>query len=234
MYRWRVAAAFAPAALAVVSPYAIRNYALNGALMPTRGGWNLFIANCGYDVLPEHGPDVLNDYASEMLVREGLTVVPESPAEERETDRVLRRHALEYMRQHPVRTLQAKLRNVAYIFTPRLVPYRQPTAATRTRFTEAGAIVVENSRPRPRWHNVVYGVSYSLVIGAAIVGISRRRRLLLTRDIMLWAIVFSFVAVHAVFFPTTRYLAPMSGVWLFYAAVALAGRAGIDKASPDA
>ena len=216
-----LASAFSVAALVLVVPFALRNYALNGALMPTRGGWNLFIGNCEYEVLPEHGPDVLNEYASAIVIRAGLTPGPESPIEERDTDRVLRNHALRYMREHPVRTALAKLHNVWYMFTPRLVPYREPTDDTRIHFTSDGALVVENTRPRPLWHQVVHGVSYAAVMAAAAIGIYKRRSFLLNRDAMLWAIVATFVIVHAIYFPSTRYLAPISFVWLFYAAAAV-------------
>ena len=41
----RSAAALTVTALVVVAPYAVRNYALNGAMLPTRSGLNLFISN---------------------------------------------------------------------------------------------------------------------------------------------------------------------------------------------
>jgi hypothetical protein len=219
-----IAGAFAAAALLVVLPVVIRNHVLNGALMPTRAGWNLFIGNCEYTVLPEHGPDVLNEYVSSILIREGLPVGPASPIDERRTDRVLTQHALRYMRDHPMRIVFAKLRNAGYIFTPRLVPYREPTDDTRVRFMDDGAMVIENTRLRPLWHRIVYSVSYTLVMAAALFGAYRRRAFLLNQDAMLWAIVITFVAVHVVYFPATRYLAPISFVWLFYAAAAIAER----------
>jgi hypothetical protein len=42
------------------------------------------------------------------------------------------------------------------------------------------------------------------------------------RDALLWSIAATFVLVHAVYFPATRYRAPMEFVLLFYAAVAFA------------
>jgi hypothetical protein len=216
------ASAFGAAALVLVVPFTMRNYSLNGALMPTRSGWNLFIGNCEYVVLPEHGPDVLNGYVSTIVVRAGLAPGPESPIEERDTDRVLRQHALRYMRDHPAQTLLAKLRNIGYMFTPRLVPYREPTEDTTIRFADDGTLVVEHTRPRPLWHQVVHGVSYVAVMAAAAIGFYKRRAFVLRRDAMLWAIVATFVGVHALYFPSTRYLAPISFVWLFYAAAAIA------------
>ena len=52
VYWWngarRSAAALTVTALLVIAPYAVRNYALNGAILPTRSGLNLFISNSPY------------------------------------------------------------------------------------------------------------------------------------------------------------------------------------------
>src|SRR5262245_27913803 len=83
VYGWRrhvrYAAVLALAAGITILPYSIRNYRLNGSLLPTRSGWNLVIGNSPYDVVPEYGPDVLHPYVETILHAEGLPSVPESP-----------------------------------------------------------------------------------------------------------------------------------------------------------
>ena len=42
-----------------------------------------------------------------------------------------------------------------------------------------------------------------------------------THALILWLLLVTFVAVHSVYFPTTRYRAPVEFVLLFYAAVGI-------------
>jgi hypothetical protein len=58
------------------------------------------------------------------------------------------------------------------------------------------------------------------VLALAAMGLWLRRGEL-PGDVVLWAIVATFVVVHAIYFPTTRYRVPIEFVLLFYAAVAL-------------
>src|SRR3989442_15707249 len=130
---WAPPAAPTLSALIVIAPSAIRNYTLNGALLPTRSGINLFISNCEYaaNILPDYGPDILEDYAVSVLEPLGTTPVPASPAIERTNDVLWTRYALEEMRRHPWRTAGLKMRNVLYFFSPWLVPYHEPSATTK-------------------------------------------------------------------------------------------------------
>jgi 4-amino-4-deoxy-L-arabinose transferase-like glycosyltransferase len=217
--RRRAAIGLALAAI-VVAPYFLRNHALNGSLLPTRGGRNLFIANCEYVVLPEYGPDILSGFAQTILEREGLDRQPPSPALERQQDILFRRFALAGMTRRPLHTLWLKLENVWYFFSPRLVPYHEPTSETRIVLGAGGAFSVENSPPRSGFNQWSYSVPYAFVVLFAVVGL-RSRRGRLGRDAILWCIVMTFVVVHAVYFPATRYRVPMEFVLLFYAAVGL-------------
>jgi len=79
---------------------------------------------------------------------------------------------------------------------------------------------VEHSPARPLADQLTYAVSYVPVLAAALAGIWVRRRAL-RHDLILWCIVLTFVAVHVVYFPATRYRAPMEFVLLFYAAVGI-------------
>jgi hypothetical protein len=218
----RSAAALTLTALLVIAPYAVRNYALNGAVLPTRSGLNLFISNSAYtpSIFPDYGPDILLEYARSLLDSSVRAAVPESPALERERDAAWTALAREEMRRHPLRTAGLKARNVLYFFSPRLVPYHEPSDTTRILLGENGQFRVENSPPRRTSHQVIYVVSYTPVLALAIAGVWLRRRDI-RRDAILWCVVVTFVAAHALYFPTTRYRVPIEFVLLFYASVAL-------------
>jgi 4-amino-4-deoxy-L-arabinose transferase-like glycosyltransferase len=219
---WRGAAAVTLPALVVIAPYAIRNYALNGAIVPTRSGLNLFISNSEYTakIFPDYGPDILEEYAASVVESRGVSPGPSSPGLERAYDKLWTRYALEEMTQHPWRTAGLKLRNVLYFFSPRLVPYHVPTATTTIQLGEDGTFTVENSPPRRAVDRIVYAISYTPVLALAVAGVWLRRRDL-RRDAILWCIVMTFVVAHAMYFPTTRYRVPIEFVLLFYAAVAI-------------
>jgi len=205
-------------AVLVIAPYGFRNHALNGSFLPTRGGRNLFIANCEYEVMPEYGPDILGGFAQAILAREGLDRVPPSPALERQQDALFRHYALAAMTRRPLDTLRRKLENVWYFFSPVLVPYHEPTPETRIVLGEHGAFGVENSPPRSLFNRWSYSVPYLFVVALGAVGLRSRRREL-GHDAILGCIVLTFVAVHALYFPSARYRVPMEFVLLFYAAV---------------
>jgi hypothetical protein len=226
VYWWngarRAAAVLTGTALLVVAPYAVRNYALNGAILPTRSGLNLFISNSPYTahIFPCYGPDILLEYAYSVLEGAARPPLPESPALERQRDAEWTALAWREMRQHPLRTAGLKARNVLYFFSVKLVPFHEPTETTRILLGGNGQFTVENSPPRRRSHQIIYAVSYTPVLVLAIGGVWLRRRDL-GRDAVLWCVVLTFVAAHALYFPTTRYRVPIEFVLLFYAAVAL-------------
>lgn len=213
---------FALAAAAVCSPLAIRNYSINGAILPTRSGVNLFISNSRYSaaLLPTDSPDVLGAYVDSILALERPDLVGGNADLERDIDDYLTTRTIKEVRQHPSRTLALKARNLLYFFSPRLVPARIMTSDTRVDLMDDGRAIVTNNPPRPVWDDVSYTVSYSLVLVAACGGIWLRRRQL-HRDGILWCIAATIVAVHVIYFPATRYRVPMSFVLLFYAAVGL-------------
>jgi hypothetical protein len=219
---WRYAAAFALPALLLVAPYGLRNYALNGSTLPTRSGLNLFISNSAHTatVFPEYGPDILQDYAFDVLDMEMRIDTPRSPSVERDQDAIWTRLAIEQVRQHPLRIAGLKVRNVLYFFSPRLVPYHEPTEQTRIAFGDDGRFAVTDSPPRRLSHELVYAASYTPVLALACAGVWLRRRIL-GRDAILWCVLVTFVAAHVVYFPMTRYRVPVEFVLLFYAAVTL-------------
>ena len=218
----RAAIAMAGTALLVLAPWAVRNYALNGEVMPARAGINLFIANSEYSsgVIADYGPDILLPYARSRLAAEGLADLPDTPRAEQQGDAAYRRLALAQIRRHPVDTLRLKIRNVFTFFSPVLVPHRDTSAATEIRLGEDGRSTVLYSIPRPLSHRIMYSLSYSAVIALAGLGFYRRRHDL-AADAILWWVLLTFAAVHAVYFPSTRYRAPVDFVFLFYAGVAV-------------
>ncbi len=221
--RYLAAAALAATAVAVVSPLAMRNYSVNGALLPTRSGVNLFIGNSEYSalLLPDQSPDVLQDYAMDVARQHGLAVADFDVADDRAADRLFTRLTIDEWRRRPAQMLWLKVRNLAYFFWPTLIPKYILTEATTVRFDPAGRVLIDQSAPRPAIEHVVYTTSYCLGVAAALLGIRRRGRLV-RRDLILWCIVATFVAASVVYFPATRYRVPATFVLLFYAAVGLA------------
>ena len=91
----RRAIVMAGAAVLVLLPYAIRNYTLNGAIVPARGGINLLIGNSEYSagVIADYGPGVLLPYAESRIAAEGLVDVTRTPEVEQRRDAAYRRLA---------------------------------------------------------------------------------------------------------------------------------------------
>lgn len=222
--RRRAAAVCALTAAAIVSPWFIRNYLINGSLLPTRGGINLFIGNSRYAaaLLPDYSPDILQEHARTLAARHGLTLVNDRIADEKQADELFTKAALVDMRAHPEETLLLKLRNAACFFSPFLVPRHVLTDETTITLDEAtGAVRIANAPIRPALERVVYTISSTAILAAAMVGIWRRRAAGRRRDGILWAALGVFVAAAIVYFPATRYRAPVEFVLLFYAAVGL-------------
>lgn len=221
--RHAAAAAFVLAALLLVTPFAIRNHSLSGSWLPTRSGMNLYIGNSPYTdaLLPDYDLDLLQDSAHALFARERQEVSDAAPEYAAALDRFLTKRALSHMRERPLRTLERKLLNVVYFFSPRLVPYQIATADTRVVIGPDGQITVQNSASRPRVEVFAHALASSSILLTALAGVWLRRHDL-RRDAILWAIAATFVGVNALYVPATRYSAPMQFVLLFYSGVALA------------
>jgi hypothetical protein len=223
----RAALAMTVAAAAVVVPYMIRNYAVGRTAFPTRSGLNLFVGNSRYSaaLIPKYDPDLLIDHAWQLVVRERPDLDPNalSSTEQREADTILTRLAWRTISENPMRTLRSKVNNVFYFFSPTLVPYEIRGPDTELVVDASGGAHVENSRRRSTLEYIVFSVSYSSVLLPALAGLYLRRRLLASRDLIILCIVATSVAVHALYFPATRYQAPISFVILFYSAAAIDG-----------
>lgn len=221
-HRRRDAAVLALVALAVCVPFGIRNTRLNGWPLPTRSGLNLFISNTSYAaaLLPDHGLDLLEDYGEAALAGDPSTRLPAGPAQERAKDQAWTRLALDEVRRHPAETLRLKLRNYWYFVSPELMPRFDDTGDATVRLSTDGRVDVLGSRPRPRALRLVYTVTYVPVVLLAVWGVVIRRAAW-RDDALLLKIFALFALVHAVYFPTTRYRAPVEFVLLFFAAIAI-------------
>ncbi len=220
--RRMAAVVLATTALAVASPLAVRNYSLNGSILPTRSGVNLFIGNSKYSagLLPDHSPDVLQDYARDVASRHGLAVSEYGIEDERAANALFTRLAIDEWRRHPGPMLRLKVRNVGYFFWLRLIPAYVLTDDTTIALEPDGRFRIENSPLRPPIEDVLHISSYGFLLAAAVVGIHRRGRAI-RRDLVMWCIMLTFLAASVIYFPATRYRVPTEFVILFYAAVAL-------------
>lgn len=218
--RFRAAVALAGVALLMLTPLVVRNHAVNGSWLPTRSGLNLFVGNSPYSaaLLPEDDVDLLIPVAVAVVARERPDLSPDAPDYGRVSDAILTRYAHSYIKDDPGRAIAQRFLNVGYFFSIWPVPYRIIGDDSRLTIRE-GKAIVENARVRPIAEVVIYSASHTLVLAGATIGLYLRRAAL-RRDVLLWCVVGTFVAVHAIYFPATRYRAPVTFVLLFYAAVA--------------
>ncbi len=209
-------------ALALVSLLGIRNYRINGVLLPSRSGINLFIGNSEYAaaLIPEHSPDILQEYAAARARLHGLTISAAGLEDDSAADALFTRLAIDELKKRPREVLWLKVRNVAYFFWPRLVPAYVLTRDTTITLQPGGRFRIDGSPARPRIEHIVYTASYVLLVPAAVIGIWRRGRDI-RRDLILWCIMATFVAASVLYFPATRYRAPTEFVLLFYAAIGM-------------
>lgn len=216
---WRRALMAGATATLVVVPWIARNYVLDGSVMPSRVGENLFVSTSPYaiGVLPKHDVDLLVPFAHALVDRE-LGHVP--PAElEAQADALLLSRALEFARSHPRETLALKLRNLLYLFWPGILPVEAKSEDVRAIF-DGSRVRIVGAQGRPRaWEWLHFGARAVLLM-AAVLGIAVRRRRW-REDALLYLVILSVAAVHVVFLPTTRLLAPMTVVLMVFAGAGL-------------
>jgi hypothetical protein len=208
------------AALLVAAPWIVRSYRLDGSLLPSRVGENLYVSTSQYaiGVLPEHDVDLLVPFAHALVDRELGHLPPEQLGAL--SDRLLRDRAIEFARSHPRETVALKLRNLFFVFWPGILPVEPKSERVQAVFDGSRVRIVGAER-RPRlWEGLHVGAR-SVLLVAAVVGIAVRRRQW-RDDAMLYVVLFSVAAIHVVFFPTTRLLAPMTGVLMTFAGAGVA------------
>ena len=127
--------------LGLVLPWAVRGWVIDGSLLPSRVGENLYVSTnrLSRAVGPRYDIDLIVPYAYEEIADEvAASSAPSSNAEV--ADRVLRNHAVRFAAAHPLEVAWLKMRNFLYLFDPRLLPGYEKAAATR--------VVVEGSSVR--------------------------------------------------------------------------------------
>ncbi len=226
--RYRDAALVACATAIVVAPWAARNISVSGTAWPVRSGENFFHGNSRYAsaLIPTYNLDLLGEYGEDLVRRERPDLLATFPGDEtwfdlskgQELDRFFTTKAWDDIRERPAATLWLKVRNVAYFFWPRAVPYQVTQPDTRIELRPDGNVVVENTQSRPLLQELAYAASYSVVAGAALVGAWIRRREL-RADALLWVLLGAFAITAVVYYPATRHRVPVEFVLLFYAAV---------------
>jgi hypothetical protein len=221
--QWREAVAVVLVTFAFVAPMAARNYRIGGSPWPGRSGLNLYIGNSPYTaaLLPTYDLDLLEPEAYDRFVRARPDVAHDHPRFNVEFDAFLTGQAVTFMRENKWHTLRQKVLNVAYLFSPRIVPFAVSGPDTRVRIERDTVITVEHSVPRRRSEIAAHAVTSLVLFVGCAAGVYLRRREL-HRDAVLWAIAATFIAVNAIYVPATRYTTPMQFVLIFYSAVALA------------
>ena len=210
--KWRAAATVAATTLILVAPALVRNYRIDGSLVPTRTGANLYVGNCEYSdrLIPRYDTDLLN-YSG--AVKDLNLTTPAA------VDHALTLEAWSFMRAHPLRTLRLKLLNFVYFFDVRIVPYEALGPDSHLTILDNGGLVIERLRTRPLWMSAVHSVVYSVILIGAVAGLTLRRRLW-RKDFLLLASVAVFALVSMVYFPTTRLREPIIPVLMAYAGCA--------------
>jgi hypothetical protein len=215
----RLAAVMAVTALAVLAPWFVRNIRVDGSPLPSRMGENLYVSTSAYaGALPVHDVDLM---APLMLadVQADVESLRLSPAQEaRALDDAMRDRAMAFIREHPGQVLWMKARNALFLFTPLLLPRDAKTPTAFAAIDGAGVVVV-NARRRPLIKDAAHAVAQAALLVLATLGIVRRRPA--GPDLALLLMFGAQAAVCVVFFPTTRLLAPVMFVLMFYAAVRL-------------
>lgn len=202
-------------------PSTARSVRMDGSLLPTRTGENLFVGNNEYAdaLLPRYDLDLLPDYGS-TLARKRLQLPPEREPTARDMDRALTDEALSFMAARPMRTAKAKLANLFYFFQPRLLPFEPSDSDTTITLLPDGQAIVDRARQRSLADNLSHSLAYGLVAVAALVGWASRRRQW-RDDVLVLVSVGVFTLVSIIYFPTTRMRAPIDPVLMAYAGCAV-------------
>lgn len=214
----------AAGALAVcVVPWMAFSRTTEGTALPARIGDNLYVSTStlAEPIVPRYNVDLLmplvDDIVRDEMARRGVVTYRRIDG-----DRLLLGLTADYVRAHPLRALRLKLRNLVYIFQPRLLPFYERRGMVTL---VDGRVQIPEQGRRPVAYEVAAAAYQMILIAAGVGGIAIRRRHL-RDDAFLLIVAGSVIAVNAIFFPTSRLLAPMTFVWMFYtgAAVSYVGR----------
>ena len=215
-----LAAAMLLSALLVETPWLVRNARIDGVPWPSRVGENLYLSTSIYGLaVPVHDIDLLLPLGA-ADVGPGVERLGLPPSlQGRALDDAMLRRSLAFTREHPGRVLWLKLRNALFLFTPRLLPRdaKSPEAMARME----GDTVIVSAPQRPWIRDTVHTVAQSVLLLLAAIGIARRG--MPGTDAPLLILLAAQAIVCVAFFPTTRLMAPVMFVLMFYAATGLTG-----------
>jgi hypothetical protein len=215
----RAGAAAGIACAACLGIWTIAARSAGASPFPARAGENLLVSTSEWTraVVPRTNVDVLMPLADQQA-RDALRERGVPNPTPRELDRMMLDEALAYARAHPWETVALKLRNAAYCLQPRLLPFSERRGSAEV---IDGAIRIPPQAPRPLLVEIAAGAFQALLLAGGVAGMWKRRYHLGGTDAVLILIAASIVAVNVAFFPTSRLLAPMTFVLMFYTAVAV-------------
>jgi 4-amino-4-deoxy-L-arabinose transferase-like glycosyltransferase len=217
----RLGAVLLLTALLVEGPWLVRNMRVDGAPLPSRIGENLYVSTSDYAaMLPLHDIDLFVPLALADVSAEVERMPPSR--QERGTDDAMLKRGLAFVRDHPGRVLWLKARNALYLLSPQLLP-REAKSAETFAARDGGTLRIVNAARRPWIGEAAHAAAQSVLLVLAAIGVARRG--IRGRDAPLLIMLAAQAAVCVVFFPTTRLMAPVMFVPMFYAA------AGLNRAS---
>src|SRR5262245_8803835 len=212
--RPRSAAVAAAAFAAGLAAWVALARSSGGVAVPVRIGENLFVSTSAWagPVIPRVNVDVLLPPAEALVTSElGRAATPV------ERDRILLRHATEFVKARPWETVRLKLENLVWTLQPRLLPFTERSGSAEVIH---GELHIPPQTPRPLLFELAAGGFQMLLLAGGAAGMWKRRHQLLGADAALVVVAVSVVALNVLFFPTSRLLAPMTFVLMFYAAAA--------------
>lgn len=218
--------------LAVVSPWIVRSYSVDGTIIPPRGGWNFLQGNCPYSdkIIPDYNPDLLDAYVSQVLEKErpDLAEGPERETLGKDVDRFFSAKAFEFIKENPWRFLRLKILNVFYLYHPRIVPFYSMDRQTKIHFTGPETFEVEGVPQRGTAKESAHFIFYGFLLLTAAAGIWTRRKEW-RKDLFFYFLALNFTLVYSLYWPATRLRAPMDFILMFFSACALAGSEKIKR-----
>jgi hypothetical protein len=203
-------------ALAIQTPWLVRNVRVGGVLLPTRVGENLLVSTSAYaeKVVPIYDVDALIPLVYEETA---AAVPPDSLDTPRAISRAMLARALRFVRDHPVRTLRLKLRNAVALLDPRLLP-RWPTGPEARAVLSDGRLQLEGLRSRPMVQEIGQAAARATILALVGVAFWERRRWT-ERDEAILLVAATNAILCVVFFPSTRLIVPSTAMLMIYAGV---------------
>ena len=228
--RGRLSAAMVITALLVQAPWLVRNARVDGSPLPSRMGENLYLSTSIYaNAVPAHDIDLLVPLGLADVQAEVAQMRLPPHLEQRAMDDAMLGRAIAFMRERPAHVLWLKTRNALYLVSPVLLP-RDAKSPGAFATVEGGVVRVFNTQRRPWVEEGSHALAQSVLLLLAAIGVVRRG--LSGKDAPLPVMLATNAAVCIVFFPTTRLIAPVMFVVMFYAAVGLDAFKATSAAEP--